>query len=203
MPGKPKKAVECNRCGANLRVDPQTGSRATMLKRAETAKGYCIQCAVHDWLRHTYPPNIQLAESGPTILLHPHVQKLFGEIMDIQHSDAQLDEINWNLIVENWELPWPEPMRTLDTNPVTQQQIDDISSGKRPAFCSSPPRPDPLGGKMTITSFEELNLLEPGLGDGLRSALHEQLDSKKLRASREPQSAEQKPDAPDVQGELF
>jgi len=38
--------------------------------------------------------------------------------------------------------------------------------GKRPGLGKRrSPKPDPLGGKMTITSFDELNLLSPGLGD--------------------------------------
>lgn len=206
MPAKPIKTVVCDRCGAKLCIDPRMGSLATMLKRAKAAKGYCVHCAVHDWLRHTYPINIQLAESGPAILLHPQIRQLFGEIMRGQHADAHLDEINWNLIVENWELPWSEPMRTLPTNPVTQEELDDIKSGKRPGLSSAPPPPDPLGGKMTITSFEDLNLLQPGLGDGLRRALHDQLDQggrKEVEAPSKTENVKQKPDAPDVQKELF
>ena len=203
MPSKPAK---CDRCEVKLRIDPQRGSRATMLRRAKAAKGYCLSCAVHDWLRHTYPVNIQLAQSGPHILLHPQARELFGQIMQDQHADAQPDEINWNLIVENWELPWPEPVSILPTNPASQQERDDIKAGKAFGIDVGPQSPDPLGGKTTITSFEDLNLLEPGLGDGLRHALHKQLDQgggEEEEASGEGEHAQQEPDAPDVQGELF
>ena len=52
---------------------------------------------------------------------------------------------------------------------MSQDELDRIKVEGRKPF--EPPRPDPLGGKMTITSFEELNLLEPGLGDDLKNAL--------------------------------
>jgi len=107
-----------------------------------------------------------LAESGLKILLYPWVREQFAAIMRAGSADAEADEINWNLIVENWDLPFPNKMKPSATNPCTQQELDEIAAGKRPGLGKRrSPKPDPLGGKMTITSFDELNLLSPGLGD--------------------------------------
>ena len=164
--------IRCERCEARCKVAGPRNSKATMLRRSREPKGLCVNCAVHDWLRNTYPPNILLAQSGPKILLYPHIQKQFTAIMQIGSADAQPDEINWDLIIENWDLPFPHKMKPSATNPCTQRELDDITAGKRPGLgCTSLPKPDPLGGKMTITSFEELNLLKPGLGDDFKRCL--------------------------------
>lgn len=197
-------AARCNRCDMPLKVDAKPGSKAKLLRRAKTADGYCVHCAMHDWLRNTYPINLQLAESGPRILLYPHVRDVFAGIMRAGNSDATLDEINWNYIVECWDLPFPEPVKPSPLNPVTQKELDEVASGKRAgpreAVRQAVNRPaDPLGGKTTIHSFEELNLLQPGLGDDLRSALHEQLGSEEER----PGEPNVKPQAPWKQKGLF
>jgi len=161
--------VTCERCQANCKIDPLISSDAKMLRRSK-AKGLCVNCAVHDWLRNTYPPNILLAKSGPKVLLYPHIQKQFAEIMKVGLADAKPDEIDWNRIVENWDLPFPHKIKPSGMNPCSQLELDEVAAGKRHGL-SHIPKPDPLGGKTTITSFEELNQLEPGLGDKFRKCL--------------------------------
>ena len=163
--------VNCKRCGAPCKVDISRGSKAKMLRRS-TKEGLCVNCAVHDWLRNTYPPNILLAQSGPKVLLHPHIQEQFAEIMRVGLADAAPAEIDWNRIIDNWNLPFPNKIKPSCTNPCNQQELDEITAGKRLGLGRmAPPKSDPLGGKMTITSFEELNKLKPGLGDKLKDAL--------------------------------
>lgn len=202
------KVATCKRCEMPLRINPKPESKATLLRRAKTADGYCVSCAVHDWLRNTYPPNTLLAESGPQILLHPQIREQLAEIMQLGHADAMPDEINWNLIAENWDLPWDKPVKPTAKNPVTQRELDEIASGKRRAFGNWPPREaDPLGGKMTINSFDELNLLEPGLGDDLRAALHKTFDHDAAGATNEERrdqtSNVDEPERPWTQKRLF
>lgn len=159
-------STNCQRCGARLKVDAVPGSKAKMLRRSKGPKGLCINCAVHDFLRNTYPPNIQLAESGPEILLYQHIQELFANIMKAGFADANADEIDWQRIVDNWYLPFPTKLKTSGMNPCSQKELDEVAAGMRPGLGSFvPAKPDPLDGKTVITSFEELNQLEPGLGD--------------------------------------
>jgi len=146
-----------------------------MLRHSKEPKGLCINCAVHYWLRNTYPPNILIAQSGPKILLYTHIQKQFTENMRIGFSDAKPDEINWQMIVDNWELPFPHKVKSSPMNPYGQKELDEIKAGNR--RCFGPPKNpticgDKLGdNKMTITSFEELNEIKPGLGDELKRCL--------------------------------
>lgn len=165
-------STNCERCGVQLQVDAMPDSRAKLLRRSKVSKGFCINCAVHNFLRNTYPPNIQLAESGPQILLIPHIQTVFAGIMKAGFADANPDEINWQQIVDNWELPFSKVVKPSAMNPCSQQELDEVAAGTRQGLGGiGPPKPDPLGGKRTITSFEELNLLKPGLGDSLKNCL--------------------------------
>lgn len=165
--------ANCQRCGAQLKVDAVPGSKAKMLRRSKDAKGLCINCAVHDWLHNTYPPNIQLAESGPQILLYPMIQEKFADLMRTGLSDATPDEIDWQRIVDNWELPFPKKVKPSASNPCSQEQLDAVAAGTRPGLGQVYPEPSllKLKEKMVITSFEELNELEPGLGDSLKKCL--------------------------------
>lgn len=164
--------VNCKRCGTRCKVAGPRNSNAKMLRLSKEPKGLCVNCAVHDWLRNTYPPNIILAQSGPKILLYPHIQKQFADIMRTGFADAKPDEIDWDRIVENWDLPFPKKIKPSGMNPCSQQELDEIAAGKRQGLGQRiPPKPDPLGGKLTITSLEELNQLEPGFGDKLKKCL--------------------------------
>jgi len=167
--------VNCERCGVRCRADLPGNPKAKMLRRSN--KGLCVNCAVHDWLRNTYPVNILLAQSGPKALAFPHIQEQFANIMKVGMADAMPDEINWDLIIENWDLPFPHKIKPSCTNPCSQLEFDEIASGKRPAFPeprSLDPPKDQIAARlegMTITSFERLNELEPGFGDDLKKCL--------------------------------
>lgn len=166
--------VNCERCQANCRVNTLRNPNAKMLRRSKEPKGLCVNCAVHNFLRNTYPPNIQLAESGPEILLIPHIQKLFADIMKAGFADARPDEIDWQRIVDNWDLPFPSKIKPSGMNPCSQKELDEIAAGTRPGFIDTPSKPAQVlidcGG--CITSFEQLNELEPGLGDQLKKCLN-------------------------------
>lgn len=131
--------ISCKRCGAHCRVAGPRNPNAKMLRRSREPRGLCINCAVHDFLRNTYPANMLLAEFGPKGLLYPHIQKEFTGIMQVALADAQPDEIDWERIVENWDLPFPHKIKPSSTNPCTQQEINEIAAGKRPGLGSAGP----------------------------------------------------------------
>jgi len=174
-----ENTTECERCGVRLRVDPLLNSDARMLRRAKVPKGLCINCAVHDFLRNTYPCNMLLAK-GPGSLAYPHVQEQFASIMRAGMSDALPDEIGWELIIENWDLPFPHKVKPRATNPCSQLELDEIAEGKRPglgdiprdcARMDSPNYRTACNRAAPITSFEQINELEPGLGDKMKKWL--------------------------------
>lgn len=164
--------VRCERCNARCRVDGSGNPDAKMLRWSK-GKGLCVNCAVHDWLRNTYPCNMLLAESGPRVLAYIHIREQFAEIMRVNCADANPDEINWNLVNENWDLPFADKVKPRSDNPITQAELDDIKAGKYKAI-DTPPR----GGEserarnpVFCRSIEDLNKAEPGLGDKLENLL--------------------------------
>jgi len=163
--------VKCPRCGAPCRIGPPPGAQAKMLRRSPTAKGLCVNCATHDFLRNTYPPNILLAESGPHVLLLPQIQEQFAGIMQVTHADAQADEINWEQIVANWDLPFPNKIRRSPMNPCDDEELSAIKRGERRGLGQPSKSLEEL--TRPIRSFEQLNELEPELGDKFRKFLHE------------------------------
>ena len=171
--GTDRTVCLCERCGGLVCIDPKPHSEATMLRRGKTSDGYCVDCAVHDWLRNTYPINIQLAESGPAALAHAEIQRQFEDMMRLGNADASPDEIHWDRIIANWERPFPRPVKPTAKNPVCEKQLQEIS--RRGQGPPSPSRSLTSFGDGMIRSFEELNALEPGLGDDLKQALDEQM----------------------------
>jgi len=119
-----EQTCSCSRCGARCRVDPVAGSQAKMLKRGKSPKGLCINCAVHDVLRNLYPANLLLARSGPKGLALPHIQQQFEAILKSAGTDAEPGEINWSIVIANWNLPFPHKIKRTATNPVSQEELD-------------------------------------------------------------------------------
>ena len=105
-------------------MNPIAGSKATMLKRGKDSKGLCINCAAHDWLRNTYPANLLLAQSGPRALAFTHIQEQFAGLMKMANSDAMPEEIDWQKIIDNWDLAFPNKVRARAENPADQEELD-------------------------------------------------------------------------------
>ena len=125
---------QCVRCGALVKVDPLAGSKAKMLKRGKLPKGLCLNCAVHDFLRNTYPVNLLLAQGGPRALALPHIQEQFAGIMRSRCSDALPDEIGWQAIIDNWDLPFPTKLKSSAVNPVNQAELDRAGKEGVPVY---------------------------------------------------------------------
>ena len=117
------KVATCKRCGVQCQISPIPGSEARMLKRANQ-QGLCLNCAVHDTLRYLYPMNLQLARSGPKGLLDPESQRMFFDICVAAGTDARFEDIDWQRVVANWNLPFPTKIKRTATNPVTQEDLD-------------------------------------------------------------------------------
>jgi hypothetical protein len=117
------ETCRCLRCGAPCKVDPIPGSKAKWIKAAGHPHGLCINCAVHDHLRHLYPANLDLERSAGTSLLHPQIQRMFFDLAVMHGTDARFEEINWRAIVANWSLPFPTTLKRTATNPVTEQEL--------------------------------------------------------------------------------
>ncbi len=118
--------VYCQRCNAPLRVGGSRNEDAKMLRRSKQPKGFCVNCAVHNWLRNTYPVNQILAgmrNPAETLRLE-HIQQQFVGIMRAGNADANPDEINWEAIIDNWDLPFKNKVKGRAMNPATQAVLD-------------------------------------------------------------------------------
>jgi hypothetical protein len=63
-------------------------------------------CAASNWLQHVEP--VCHLTRDPSVLLVPAMQEQFGRILAAGHSDAELPEIDWRSVVDNWNLPFAE-----------------------------------------------------------------------------------------------
>lgn len=118
--------VYCQRCNAPCKVGGHKNEEAKMLRRSEQPKGFCVNCAVHDWLRNTYPVNQILAgmrNPAETLRLE-HIQQQFIGIMRVGNADANPDEIDWERIIENWDLPFKDKVKGRAMNPASQAVLD-------------------------------------------------------------------------------
>jgi hypothetical protein len=121
--GQTVQKCHCGRCGALCKVDPVAGSKAKMLKHSKQPKGLCVNCAVHDFLRNTYPVNMLLAQAGPRGLALTHIQEQFAGIMKSAGSDAMPDEIDWQAIIDNWDLPFANKVKSSPMNPMNEEDL--------------------------------------------------------------------------------
>ena len=75
-----------------------------------------------------------LAQYGPQSLAYPHIQEQFAGIMRAGMADAMPDEIGWELIVENWDLPFPKKIKPSATNPCSQLELEEVAEATRPGL---------------------------------------------------------------------
>ena len=107
--------VYCSRCGAPGKLADSATDDAQLLKHAtrpETS-GFCVDCAVTDFFKNRSHLAELLAMNplGTKMLLDPRVQQHFSGVMQAGNADAQPEEINWQRVVENWDLPFPTKRR--------------------------------------------------------------------------------------------
>jgi len=52
-----------------------------------------------------------LGNNSPEVLLNPSMQEQFGHIMVAGNCDAKLEEVDWQAVVNQWDLPIPKARR--------------------------------------------------------------------------------------------
>lgn len=117
-----KEIIHCERCEAPCKVAGPGNPDAKMLRRSKS-KGLCVNCAVHDWLRNTYPVNLIFTTLSPDALRLEHIQQQFTGIMRVAGADAQPDEIDWEAIITNWDLPFKNKVKGTAMNPASQDVL--------------------------------------------------------------------------------
>jgi hypothetical protein len=108
--------MNCSRCGQPCKLATTSTEDARLLRHAthpETA-GYCPDCATTDFFKN-HSPFGQIIEfhgnAGKAMLLDPRVQQQFASLMQTGKADASPDEINWQRVHDNWNLPFAKVQR--------------------------------------------------------------------------------------------
>lgn len=103
--------THCQRCG-KLCQSGVGNPEARPLRRAVV--GYCADCAITHFIKDTEPLASIIAGGpwgpgkGPSILLNPHIQGDWQRLFVTGCSDADNSEINWQRVVELWDMPFPK-----------------------------------------------------------------------------------------------
>lgn len=103
--------AECTRCRKLCKVasPPNPEARLMPYATAEEARerGLCADCAAAAFIKGVETLMYGIEKNGVSMLLDPRIQKAFGEVMVIGKADAHPAEVNWQRVVDNWELPVP------------------------------------------------------------------------------------------------
>lgn len=107
--------AECTRCGKLCKVagPPNPDARLMPYATAKEAKerGLCADCAATAFIKGIETLMYGIGLNDVKMLLDQRVQQQFSQIMIVGKADAKPDEINWQRVVDNWELPLPKAKR--------------------------------------------------------------------------------------------
>lgn len=98
--------VACPRCGELCRLSSPVHEDARLLKRTDKVEdGLCANCAVASWFRLS--PFMEMIDDPQKLLFQP-LQEQFAAVMKAGHADMDPLEIDWELVVKHWDLPFPK-----------------------------------------------------------------------------------------------
>lgn len=99
----------CERCGRTNLTGSTGNAKARLLRRASS--GVCADCAATLFLKNGPASDVLQVliattkqNNLPHPLLMPHVQAQFGRLLTAGFADARPEELDWQRIVENWDL---------------------------------------------------------------------------------------------------
>jgi len=101
----------CIRCEKPGRASGNINPEARLLKRTSTI-GLCANCAVTEFLLSLEPIRHGIEKNGvETALKNANVRKQFEGAMKTGLADMKSEEIDWETIIQNWALPFPDVKR--------------------------------------------------------------------------------------------
>ncbi len=100
--------ARCQRCNLSMRVRVRSGNPdALLMQHSETGEGLCASCAATLFL-YSIEHIKQSIDGKRELLLWDAMQQQFASLMQAGHADAKPEEINWQSVHDNWELPFPK-----------------------------------------------------------------------------------------------
>lgn len=116
---KTQQTVSCSRCGKPCKVAQQNNQDARLLRHATTPSGYCANCAATAFIKSMDVFMASIEQHGPQkILSWQPWRDGFGGLLKAGNADARPEEIDWDVVLENWDLPFPKPPRQKKTKKV-------------------------------------------------------------------------------------
>lgn len=105
--------LPCNRCGTPCKLGHTATEDAQLLRRATRpdTSGYCPECGVIDFFKHHSMLGEIIdgrGEEGHKMLLDERVQRQFAGLMQTGKADLPASHINWQRVVDLWDLPFPQ-----------------------------------------------------------------------------------------------
>lgn len=100
------EVTRCLRCGKLCAASAPGNPDARLMRRARV--GYCADCAATQFLQTTPVLTDLLAELGPAVLLSEVTQAQFARILETGNADCPMGKINWQRVVDQWPLPFPD-----------------------------------------------------------------------------------------------
>ena len=99
--------IPCSRCGEPCMVGDPGNDEARLLRYENdpNANGLCANCAVTAWFKAS--PLAEMIDDPQKLLWEP-LQKQFSELMKAGDADMKSIEISWELVVKNWDMPFPK-----------------------------------------------------------------------------------------------
>ena len=106
----------CARCIRPCEPGESKNPKARPFRRAK--KGLCVNCVVTQFLLcdDLEPVRFGLLKNGIEVLKNPAIQKQFTEILKVGKSELPADDIDWDIVINQWNLPFPkgyEPFNVL------------------------------------------------------------------------------------------
>ena len=106
-------AAPCARCGVPCRPAASEHPDARLMQHTTGPTGYCECCALTAFLVALpfTALGIERAGSVAAMLAAPHVREQIGQIFLAGQADARIEQIDWQRVVDQWNLPFPMARR--------------------------------------------------------------------------------------------
>ena len=91
----------CPRCGREVIASKSGNQQARPVRKSD--KGMCLECTVTSIM-------LGLPSAGmfpKEAMLLPHIQDQFAAVLRAGDADPEAHAIDWQRVVDNWELPFP------------------------------------------------------------------------------------------------
>lgn len=97
--------TKCTRCGRQCIPGKSLNPEARPFKGA--MEGLCADCVVTSFLQSDEVLQQAIVKTKKAVLLLPFAQEQFFKLMKVGRSELSSDEINWEVVVDQWDLPFP------------------------------------------------------------------------------------------------